>query len=238
MGHDGIAPLRLLQIGREQLSAYPDVEYLPSAVSVAAQSGNGFGVAAGARQAWAPMLLLATRVVDEPPKIPGLMDLYGTSVHVCPYCDGWEHRDGQVAVYGRGDKGVELARLLRQWTVDLVLCSDGPAQIEAAQRLSLHKAGIAIREDTIASLEGSAGRLERIVFDRGPDLPRSGLFFTTGQHTRSPLPAALGCAFDDKGGLVCEEDGATSVPGIYVDGDASRDVQLAINKALFNYSTC
>ena len=180
-------------------------------MSVAAQSETGFAVVAGARQAWAPMLLLATGVVDEPPNIPGFMELYGTSVHVCPYCDGWEHRDGQVAVYGRGGKGMELSRLLRQWTADLVLCSDGPAQIEAAERLSLHKAGIAIREEPIASLEGSAGRLERVVFDRGQDLLRSGLFFTTGQHTRSPLAAALGCAFDEKGGLT---PGSSLLPGV------------------------
>jgi thioredoxin reductase len=37
----------------------------------------------------------------------------------------------------------------------------------------------------------------------------------------------LGCTFAEKG-VCCDEDGLTSVPGIYVAGDASRDVQLAI----------
>jgi thioredoxin reductase len=50
-------------------------------------------------------LLVATGVVDELPRIEGLEPLFGHSVHVCPYCDGWEHRNALIAVYGRGEKG-------------------------------------------------------------------------------------------------------------------------------------
>ena len=45
--------------------------------------------------------LLATGVIDKLPDLEGIEDFYGTSVHHCPYCDGWEHRDGRIAVYGR-----------------------------------------------------------------------------------------------------------------------------------------
>jgi thioredoxin reductase len=38
----------------------------------------------------------------------------------------------------------------------------------------------------------------------------------------------LGCAFDPDGGVTCAENCTTSVPGVYVAGDASRDVQLII----------
>jgi thioredoxin reductase len=39
---------------------------------------------------------------------------------------------------------------------------------------------------------------------------------------------ALGCRYDEKGGFACDADGRTSVPGVYVAGDVSRDVQLAV----------
>lgn len=28
-----------------------------------------------------------------------MLELYGRSVHHCPYCDGFEHRDQPLAVY-------------------------------------------------------------------------------------------------------------------------------------------
>jgi thioredoxin reductase len=42
------------------------------------------------------------------------------------------------------------------------------------------------------------------------------------------LAEALGCRFDERGGVVAEDHGATGVPGVYVAGDASRDVQLVV----------
>jgi thioredoxin reductase len=38
----------------------------------------------------------------------------------------------------------------------------------------------------------------------------------------------LACAYDDHGSLACDPEGRTSVAGVYVAGDVSRDVQLAI----------
>ena len=58
--------------------------------------------------------------------------------------------------------------------------------------------------------------------------PRRALFFTTDQQPRSPLLEGLGCAYDEKGGLACDGDGKTNIPGVYVAGDVSREVQLAI----------
>jgi thioredoxin reductase len=53
------------------------------------------------------------------------------------------------------------------------------------------------------------------------------LFFSTGCHQASDLSKSLGCKRNDKGGVVI--DPATeesSVPGVHVAGDVSRDVLL------------
>ena len=75
-------------------------------------------------------LLLATGVVDNLPDIPGFRELYGRSVFHCPYCDGWEVRDQPLAIYGRGDRGLGLSLELTAWSRDLVLCTDGPSEID------------------------------------------------------------------------------------------------------------
>ena len=229
LGHDGILPAKFLDLARSQLEPYDNVKFKVGTVTEATKIGLSFGVAfADGELRTADKLLVTSGVVDEPPNIPGLMELYGKSVHVCPYCDGWEHREKAIAVYGRGEKGEQLARLLTQWTRDLVLCTDGPAELSDSDRASLEKLGVRIQDTPIARLEGRKGRLERIVFADGSALDRQGLFFTTGQHPRSPILEKLGCDFDERGSVVCADNCATSVPGVYAAGDVSRDVQLAI----------
>ena len=68
---------------------------------------------------------------------------------------------------------------------------------------------------------------ENLPWQSGSDLPRAGLFFSTGCHQASELSKNLGCTRDKKGGVVTEPaTGETSVPGVYVAGDVSRDVLL------------
>jgi len=228
MSRDGIAPSSLLEETRRQLERYETVSMLATKVRSVDRRDAQFTVATDDGHALqAKSLLIATGVVDELPGIEGIDELFGRSVHVCPYCDGWEHRNAPVAVYGHGEKAARFAILLRQWTDDLVLCTNG-SQLSEEHAGLLNKAGIGVRQDVIARLEGKDGCLQAILFAGGETLARKALFFTTGQHPRSPLLEKLGCRFDEEGGVACDPDGRTSVPGVFVAGDVSRDVQLAI----------
>jgi thioredoxin reductase len=228
LGHDGILPLALRDQSRDQLKRYDTIKLFDATVVKVSRCTAGFtAVFDDGQEVVARTVLFTTGVVDELPHIPGLHELFGRSVHVCPYCDGWEHRDAPIAVFGRGSKGAGLALLLRQWTQDLVLCSHGPAGLAADEQQLLDRRGINVRETAIAELHSDDGRLRAIRFEDGEVLSRQALFFTTGQHPRSTFLEHLGCTYDEKG-VTCDEDGATSVPGVYVAGDVSRDVQLAI----------
>lgn len=108
-----------------------------------------------------------------------------------------------------------------------MLCTDGTAEIDADGRDRLERNGIAIREDRVVRLDGR-DRLERIVFDRGEPLPRSAVFFTTGQTQQSRLARSLGCEFNEKGTVRTGPYESTHLTGLYVAGDASRAVQWVI----------
>ena len=54
------------------------------------------------------------------------------------------------------------------------------------------------------------------------------MFLNTGQYTRSPLAERLGCQFTSRGAVRTDNLGETNVRGLYVAGDASRDVQFVI----------
>jgi thioredoxin reductase len=172
--------------------------------------------------------LLATGVVDEIPDIEGIRELYGKSVHHCPYCDGWEWRDQPIAVYGRAEAATALALGLTVWTDDVVLCTNGPDGLSADELERLGQAGIEVREEPVVRLEGRDGLLEQIIFSEGDTLPRRALFFCSGQHQHSHLAKKLGADFNAKGTVDTGHGEITNVPGLYVAGDASKDVQFVI----------
>lgn len=55
------------------------------------------------------------------------------------------------------------------------------------------------------------------------------MFFNTGRHQSTNLAERLGCdLYDPKGCTIDNHKQITHVPGLYVAGDASRDVLQAI----------
>lgn len=227
---DGMPPAEFLAIGRRELEPYETVELIPvGAASAECLEGGRFRVTLeDGRAAVSRKLLIATGVADNVPKIAGIHELYGRSVFHCPYCDGWEVRDAPIAVYGRGKHGAGLALELTTWSRDLVLCTDGPGELDAEQAARLARNRIAVREDRVASLEGRDGILQALVFADGTRLERRAMFFTTGQVQRSGLAVNLGCELNEKGTVATGRYEKTHLPGLFVAGDASRAVQWVV----------
>jgi thioredoxin reductase len=226
---EGIAPLEFLRLARKEAEEYPTIEFIPAEVKDARRASGGFNVVLADRtELKARKLLLATGVVDDLPDIDGLWPLYGTSVHHCPYCDGWEWRDQPIAIYGRGEEGFGLALELTAWSHDLALCTDGPHGLTSTQLEQLGRVGIEVREDEVVRLEGQRGWLSRIIFAESEPLPRRALFLSCPQHQRSDLALRLGCRFTEKGAVNTGSCEATDVPGLYVAGDASKDAQFVV----------
>ena len=218
---DGTTPAELVRIGREQLRPYETVELYSVGVKAAKAQSKGFEITLDDETRIAcRKLLLATGVVDEMPEIDGFKELWGKSIFHCPYCHGWEVRDQPLALFG----GIELAELLKGWSDDLVLCTDGATLSEDESKL-LSKNNIAIREERIVRVEGKNGQLENIVFANGETLARKTIFFRPKQHQHSVLAKKLGCEFTDLGTVKVDEFGQTSVPGVYAGGDMIHPLQ-------------
>jgi thioredoxin reductase len=248
LGQEGTPPSELYRSAREELQNYATVTLRSGRVERITPLGNEFSAICEDGTVTARKILLATGLKDMVPELNGIEPLYGLSVHHCPYCDGFEHRDQPLAVYGAGDKGAGLALMMKLWSADVVLCTDGKGEVSPDMQERLRQQGIVVHNERIAQLEGTDGNLQAIHLEDGRALKRSALFFTTGCVQSSDLSASLGCIRDAKGGIVgsrlTEE---SSVEGVYVAGDASRDVLLvavaiaegakagvAINRSLLN----
>src|SRR5204862_5064095 len=129
-----------------------------------------------------------------------------------------EVRDQPLAAYGTDAAG--LALLLTSLSDDVVLLTNGDSNLELDDARKLEAAGVVIRDDAVARLESEDGRLARIRFADGSSDDRAGLFYAP-RFTPGPLPAQLGCELDDDGMMVIDDDGRTSVPGVFGAGDAT-----------------
>jgi thioredoxin reductase len=224
-GHDGTPPLALRRTAQEQLRPYESVTTETVTVEQARVTPSGFSVVAGGTTSEAGVLLLATGMRYELPRIEGVAELWARGVYHCPYCHGWEMRDQPLAVYGAG--AAHLALLLSSLSDDVVLLTDGSSDLDPDEAEQLRRRGIVIRDDAVARLEGGDGRLARVVFADGSTDDRPGLFFVPS-FTPSPLAAQLGCEVDQSDAVVIDEDGRTSVPGVFAAGDTTTDKKAVV----------
>lgn len=226
LGSNGRSPEQFIQDARGELTRHESVLVCRTRVTeIIPGDGRFIFACADGTQGIAAKILLATGLIDELPELPGIEKLYGVSVHHCLYCDGYEYAGKPVAAYGKWDKGAELAVMMKHWISDVVACSDG-TEVSDEARERLKRQGIGLRSERILALGCEKSELT-IKFENGPDLGRAGLFFSTGCHQASDLSTRLGCKRGEKGGVITDPlTEETSVPGVYVAGDVSRDVLL------------
>jgi thioredoxin reductase len=221
LGHDGLDPADLRARGRAELARY-GVEVISTDVRDAAVVDGGVRLTRDDSVELARTVILATGMLDDVPDIPGFAEVWGTSAHTCPYCDGFEHRDERIAVLAAGARGEHLALLLRQWSEDVVLLSNGPHGLAPGQLARVQARRVGIIETPVVGLDSEDGRLRRVRLEHGQGLDREALFFYVGWQLRNELARALGCELRDDGGIVADSDQATTVDRVYAAGNCAE----------------
>ncbi|MFN3596465.1 MAG: NAD(P)/FAD-dependent oxidoreductase [Rubricoccaceae bacterium] len=221
---DGVPPETLRTLGREDVLRY-GTEIRTVRVAEVVKISGGFRVqTARGRSVETRTLVLATGVVDELPDLPGLAEAWGTSAIHCPYCHGYEWRDRPTAVLGRGDGTYAQARLLRGWTSDLTVLTNGPENLDTSQEHSLSGMGIKVDRRPIARLRCDGKRLVAVQFTDGDETPFDVLYLRPPQRQAAPFAEQLGVPCNGPHAQA-DEDGRTSVTGLFVAGDAVNTVQ-------------
>ena len=228
LSRDCIPPLELLRLGREELKPYGVAPRETTVTDLVHLEDSFEATLDGREKVRARMALIASGVRDHPPEIPGLDECYGVTVHHCPYCDGWEHRDQTIAVIGRGTSGAALALSLKTWTSRVMLCTHGARTMRRCDRTRLEKEQIHVRSAPIVRIDHDGPNVRAITFGDGASVPCEAIFFSARQSQRCELAERLGCEMNRRGAVKSGPLGETHIPGLYVVGDASRDVQFAI----------
>ena len=226
---DGMAPEDFRQVALQQLRPY-DVQVPGVGVAHAERSGSGFKVVLDdGRKVRARRLILATGVVDQLPTFEGVAEIWGTSAHHCPFCDGWEWRGKRCAVLAP-QGGVEQVLTLMAWTPHVTLLTDGNPKPREGSAL-LKRYGVTVRTGMIRRAESHGGWIRRMWFEDGSSMELEALFFDYGTHQASDLPRELHCSMTSEGLVKVNEFGCTSTWGVYAAGDLTPGPQGAIMAA-------
>jgi thioredoxin reductase len=220
LGHDGLDPAELRARGRAELARY-GVQVVTREVQDAEVLDGAVRVTSADHAELTRTVLLATGMLDEVPDIPGFADVWGTSAHTCPYCDGFEHRDERLAVLAAGDRGEHLAVLLRQWSDDVVLLGNGPHNLAADQLARVRAIGVPVIETPVVGLDSDNARLRRVRLGDGQTLDRDALFFYIGWRLRTDIARTLGCELRDDGSVAVDSNQATTIDRVYAAGNCS-----------------
>ena len=235
LGHHGIPPRELLARGRDEVTAHGGLIIEACVNDVEQVAPDHFRVFTGAEGAEprtfeSRRLLLATGLRDLTPDCPGFREFYGSSVHHCPDCDGYEVRDKRVAVLAHDKNAAAFTAHLLTWTTQLTLLTD-QREISSDDQEKLARLNIPVRTESVVGLEGdkSNGQLHRVVFREGEPLECDALFFNLGTKLATNFHETLGCRLDPECDLVwVDESQQTSVQGVYAAGDMTPFSQLAV----------
>jgi thioredoxin reductase len=228
LSNDGVSPRDFIEKGREELKKY-EIELIDKPVATATYSKGMYVVDDEEGHVYhSRKLLLATGLKDALPEVEGIAPMYGKSVHHCPYCDGWESRDKAIAVYGKERAGIGQALAMKGWSDDVTLYTDGTEKLRQRDLELLKHNGVKVCTDAIERLEGEDGMLQRIVLKNGKSREQQALFFSGVTTQQSDIGQQLGCEFTGKGVIKTRRLQRANIPGLYVAGDAARDMQLVI----------
>lgn len=222
---DGISPLELRKLGRDEFLAYEGAEHRMTMVQSITRGDDGFVLECELRRktsrAVAKVVLVATGLQETLPDIEGLRAFYGTAFHSCIECDGYDKRDQALAVIGEEPDLAERALLLSHWSADLRVCTNGADSLTLLDEQALDARGFTVDRRVIAEIQGGREGVTGIRFEDGDVVAIEGGFVRPAWASELGYLAPLDPAFDTDGLLVADGHGRTSVDGLYVAGEST-----------------
>lgn len=228
--NDGEKPAAIAQKAKAEVLNYDTVQFMQGIAVSGTKLEHGFAVTTDNGTTFtAQKIIFATGVKDLMPSIPGFSECWGASVIHCPYCHGYEVHSQKTGILANGEFAFHYARLLRNWTKDLVVFTNGPAELSDEQRQKIKSHHIPIIEKEIASLNHENGQLRDVVFSDGSAFALNVLYArpSFGQHCN--IPELLGCELTDQGFLKVDMFQKTTVEGVYACGDNAQPMRSVAN---------
>jgi thioredoxin reductase (NADPH) len=189
----------------------------------------------------AQYVILCTGVMDVQPDIKGSIETVfdyanAQTIDYCLICDGHHVFQKRTSVIGHGNGAAWVSIMLyeRYRPSNFHIFTNGKKpefQADTQKLIDLYK--IKVIESPIAEIIGEEkGKiLKGFVLENGVKIDCDICFVSLGMIVYNELAIEAGANVDDRGFVVADEAGLTSVPGLYVAGDLKANVKKQIYTA-------
>jgi len=202
------------------------------------KQAGGFVVTADTGEYQAKAIVVATGTKEKPLTIPGGERLFGQGVSYCPACDGGFFKGKDVAVIGSDSHALQetifLANICHH--VDLLMLENEPAgshnlMVKIKQldniRVITQTEPLEVLGDQVVK-----GLRYQTLVQGEQELMVDGVFAILGWVPNYEFLKGFPTLLDAQGYAMAEEDGSTTVPGLFVIGDikakATRQIKNVI----------
>lgn len=226
---DNVQPSELRRLGRESVEAYEHAEFQFAHADAVERAGDGMfrvvarGIrGAPARSVEARAVLIATGLREILPEVDQLRAFYGTSIHSCLACDGWNERGKRLALFGvpGAPRLAERAVLLTSWSDDIVVFASRE-DLSEGEAAALAARGITVDRRRVTAILGERAVMTGVRLEDGSEIERDAAFVTPDYEAQLAFVQGLAPVRDDRGLLLSDPEGRTSVPGLYAAGEAT-----------------
>jgi thioredoxin reductase len=148
----------------------------------------------------AKKIILAHGVRDILLPIPGMRELWGKSIFHCPYCHGYEFKNQKLGLLADEKTAEHMIPLLKGLSPDVIHFQMG----------------------SVESFVYEGTKLKAVKLTNGETVARDALLFKPAQEFTSDLGVKLGCEKTELGFYKVDDNGLTTVPGVYAAGDITE----------------
>lgn len=227
---DGIKPNLLSGKAKEQVLKYETMKFLNDLAISGKKTEDGFIITTKTGATFlTKKLIFATGIKDIIPEIKGFSDCWGISVLHCPYCHGFEVKNEKTGILADGNFAYHYAQLIRNWTKELTIFTNGKSSLTQEQRDRITGHNIPINEKEIAYLKHENGNVRQIVFTDDETFDLKVVYSRTDYEQHCKIPESLGCELTEQGLLKVDMFQRTSVPNIFSCGDNSSAMRSVAN---------
>lgn len=229
---DGEKPSVIAEKAKSQVLKYSTVKFLDDLALNGEKTKDGFVIKTEKGSLFAAKkLIFSSGIRDIMPDIHGFSECWGISVIHCPYCHGYEVKNEATGILANGDIAYHYARLIRNWSKQLTIFTNGKSTLTQEQSEKIVQHNIPIVEKVVDHLKHEKGHLKHLVFKDDTTVQLKAIYSRPAFEQHCQIPEMLGCERTEQGFIKVDVFQKTSIPKIFACGDNSspmRSVSHAI----------
>lgn len=227
---DGEKPDVIADKARQQTLKYDTVTILNDIAVGGKKTENGFSINTETGKIYeAKKLIFASGVKDMMPGIEGFTECWGISVIHCPYCHGYEVKHEKTGILANGDFAFHYAQLIRNWTKELTIFTNGKSTLTQEQINKITRHNIPVIEKEIAYLSHINGNVQQVVFKDNSVFNIKAIYARPDFEQHCKIPEILGCEMTEQGHIKVDIFQKTSIKNIFACGDNASPMRSVAN---------